>query len=170
MLLKMSTLPIFVKYILTALIGMVPIIELRGAIPVGVFTFHLNYLESFICSFIGNIIPVYFIVKYIRPLFDFFGRWKPFKKIIDWASNRASKKIEESKKLQNFAALGLFLFVAIPLPGTGAWVGSLIANFLEVPPKKAIPPIILGVITAGIIVLALTAAANGGIQYLLQRN
>lgn len=166
----MSTLPIFVKYILTALIGMVPIIELRGAIPVGVFTFHLNYLESFICSFIGNIIPVYFIVKYIRPLFDFFGRWKPFKKIIDWASNRASKKIEESKKLQNFAALGLFLFVAIPLPGTGAWVGSLIANFLEVPPKKAIPPIILGVITAGIIVLALTAAANGGIQYLLQRN
>lgn len=166
----MSTLPIFVKYILTALIGMVPIIELRGAIPVGVFTFHLNYLESFICSFIGNIIPVYFIVKYIRPLFDFFGRWKPFKKIIDWASNRASKKIEESKKLQNFAALGLFLFVAIPLPGTGAWVGSLIANFLEVPPKKAIPPIILGVITAGIIVLAITAAANGGIQYLLQRN
>ena len=166
----MSNLPIFVKYILTALIGMVPIIELRGAIPVGVFTFHLNYLESFICSFIGNIIPVYFIVKYIRPLFDFFGRWKPFKKIIDWASNRASKKIEESKKLQNFAALGLFLFVAIPLPGTGAWVGSLIANFLEVPPKKAIPPIILGVITAGIIVLALTAAANGGIQYLLQRN
>ena len=93
----------------------------------GVFTFHLNYLESFICSFIGNIIPVYFIVKYMRPLFDFFGRWKPFKAIIDWASERATKKIEESEKLQNFAALGLFLFVAIPLPGTGAWVGSLIA-------------------------------------------
>ena len=128
----------------------------------GVFTFHLNYLESFICSFIGNIIPVYFIVKYIRPLFDFFGRWKPFKAIIDWAS--------ESEKLQNFAALGLFLFVAIPLPGTGAWVGSLIANFLDLPPKKAIPPIVLGVLTAGIIVLTLTAIANGGIQYLLQRS
>ena len=136
----------------------------------GVFTFHLNYLESFICSFIGNIIPVYFIVKYIRPLFDFFGRWKPFKAIIDWASERATKKIEESAKLQNFAALGLFLFVAIPLPGTGAWVGSLIANFLEWPPKKAIPPIVLGVLTAGIIVLTLTAIANGGIQYLLQRS
>ena len=114
----------------------------------GVFTFHLNYLESFICSFIGNIIPVYFIVKYIRPLFDFFGRWKPFKAIIDWASERATKKIEESEKLQNFAALGLFLFVAIPLPGTGAWVGSLIANFLDLPPKKAIPPIVLGVLIA----------------------
>ena len=74
-----------------------------------------------------------------------------------------------SEKLQNFAALGLFLFVAVPLPGTGAWVGSLIANFLDMPPKKAIPPIIAGVFAAGIIVLTLTAIANGGIQYLLQR-
>ena len=70
----MASLPIIIKYLLTALIGMVPIIELRGAIPVGVFTFHLNYIESFLCSFIGNIIPVYFIVKYIRPLFDFFRK------------------------------------------------------------------------------------------------
>lgn len=165
----METLPIFIKYLITAIIGMVPIIELRGAIPIGVFTFHLNYLESFICSFIGNIIPVYFIVKYIKPVFNFLGRWKIFKIIIDWASERATKKIEESEKLQNFAALGLFLFVAIPVPGTGAWVGSLIANFLDVPPKKAIPPIIVGVLTAGIIILILTAIANGGIQYLLQR-
>lgn len=165
----MTTLPLFLKYIITGIIGIIPIIELRGAIPVGVFTFHLTYIESFLCSFVGNIIPVYFIVKYIRPLFDFFGRWKPFKKIIDWASEKATKHIEEDERLQNFAALGLFLFVAIPLPGTGAWVGSLIANFLNVPPKKAIPPIIIGVLTAGVIVLSLTAIANGGIQYLMQR-
>ena len=161
---------IIFKYLATIVIGMTPIIELRGAIPVAVFSFHLSYLEAFILSFIGNIIPVYFIVKYIRPLFDFFGRWKPFKIVIDWATNRASKKIEESERLQNFAALGLFLFVAIPLPGTGAWVGSLIANFLDVPPKKAIPPIIAGVFTAGVIILAGTVITNGGIQYLLQRN
>lgn len=160
---------IIFKYLATIVIGMTPIIELRGAIPVGVLTFHLSYVEAFILSFIGNIIPVYFIVKYIRPLFDFFGRWKPFKIVIDWATKRATRKIEESEKLQNFAALGIFLFVAIPLPGTGAWVGSLIANFLDMPPKKAIPPIIAGVLTAGIIILAMTAAANGGIQYLLQR-
>lgn len=165
----MASLPIFIKYILTALVGMLPIIELRGAIPVGVFTFHLSYLESFICSFIGNVIPVYFIVKYIRPLFDFFGRWKVFKVIIDWATEKATKHIQENTRLQNAVSVGLFLFVAIPLPGTGAWVGSLIANFLDIPPKKAIPPIIIGVITAGIIVLTLTAIANGGIQYLLQR-
>ena len=166
----MASLPLVIKYILTGLVGMLPIIELRGAIPVGVFTFHLSYLESFICSFIGNIIPVYFIVKFIRPLFDFFGRWKIFKVIIDWATEKATNHIKENEKLQNAVSVGLFLFVAIPLPGTGAWVGSLIANFLNLPPKKAIPPIILGVLTAGVIVLTLTAIANGGIQYLLQRS
>lgn len=158
-----STLPIFIRYIITAIIGMIPIIELRGAIPIGIHFLQLSYLESFISSLIGNIIPIYFIVKYIRPLFDFFGRWKPFKKIIDWASERATKKIESSKKLQTFAALGLYLFVAIPLPGTGAWVGSLIANFLDIPPKKAIPPLVLGVLTAGIIVLI----ADGSVSLLL---
>ena len=164
----MSTLPIIVRYAITAIIGMIPIIELRGAIPIGVFAFHLNYVEAFLCSFIGNILPVYFIVKFIKPLFDFFGRWKPFKKIIDFATERATKKIEESERLQNFAALGLFIFVAIPLPGTGAWMGSLIANFLDIPPKKAVPAIIAGVFTAGIIMLALTAGANGGINYLFE--
>ncbi len=158
-----EALPIFIKYILTAIIGMIPIIELRGAIPIGNHFFGLSYIESFICSLIGNIFPIYFIVKYIRPLFDFFGKWKPFKKIIDWASEKATKKIETNKKLQTFAALGLYLFVAIPLPGTGAWVGSLIANFLDIPPKKAIPPLSLGVLTAGIIVLL----ADGGVSHLL---
>ena len=156
---------VFLKYLITFIVGMVPIIELRGAIPIGV-GLGLSYFESFIFSFLGNIVPIYFIVKFIRPLFDFFGRWKPFKIIIDWATNRATKKIEESEKLQNYTAIGLFLFVAIPLPGTGAWVGSLIANFLNLPPKKAIPPIVAGVLAAGIIVLSITAGANGGIQYI----
>lgn len=159
---------IIIKYLATLIISMIPIIELRGAIPVAVFTFHLNYIEAFIISFIGNIIPIFFIVKYIGPLFDFFGRFKPFKKIIDWATKRATTKIETSNKLQNYTALGLFLFVAIPLPGTGAWVGSLIANFLHLPLKKAFPPLALGVLAAGIIILTGTAVANGGISYLVQ--
>lgn len=159
---------IIFKYIATFIISMTPIIELRGAIPVAVFTFHLTYIEAFVISFIGNIIPIYFIVKYIRPLFDFFGRFKIFKIVIDWASEKATKKIAESEKLQNFTALGLFLFVAIPLPGTGAWVGSLIANFLDLPLKKAFWPLATGVLAAGIIILTGTAIANGGIQVLLQ--
>lgn len=161
---------IIFKYIATFIISMLPIIELRGAIPIAVFTFHLSYMEAFIISLIGNIIPIFFIVKYIRPLFDFFGRFKPFKKIIDFATEKATKKIEESERLQNYTALGLFLFVAIPVPGTGAWIGSLIANFLNLPLKKAFWPLAAGVLTAGIIILAGTAAANGGISYLLQHN
>ena len=159
--------PIIVKYLITFFVGILPIIELRGAIPIGV-GLGLSYFESFIFSFLGNILPIYFIVKYIRPLFDFFGRWKPFKKIIDFATNKATKKIENSPRLQTFTALGLFMFVAIPIPGTGAWVGSLIANFLNLPPKKAIPPIILGVLTAGIIVLTITAISFGGINYIFR--
>ena len=109
-------------------------------------------------GFIGNIIPIYFIVKFIQPLFKLLSKIKIFKKIIDWASDKAIKHIEESERLQNFTALGLFLFVAIPLPGTGAWVGSLIANFLHVPVKKAWFPLTLGVLTAGIIVLLATGS------------
>lgn len=155
-----------VGYLATFIISMIPIIELRGAIPVGVLTFHLTYFEAFIISFIGNIIPAYFIVKYIRPIFDLLGKIKILKKIIDWATEKATKKIAESTKLQKATLLGVYLFVAIPLPGTGAWMGSLIANFLDLPPKKAMPPIIIGVFTAGIIMLVLTAIANGGINYL----
>lgn len=148
---------IFVKYLITFVVSMTPLIELRGAIPIGV-ALGLSYAQAFVVSFLGNIIPIYFIVKYIRPLFDFFGRWKPFKIIIDWATNKATKKIEESEKLQNFAMLGLFLFVAVPLPGTGAWVGSLIANFLNIPVKKAFWPLAAGVFAAGIIILIATGS------------
>lgn len=155
-----------IGYLATFLISMIPIIELRGAIPIAVFTFHLTYFEAFAISFIGNILPVYFIVKFIRPIFDLLGKIKILKRIIDWATEKATKKIAESDKLKKGALLGVYLFVAIPVPGTGAWMGSLIANFLGLEPKKAVPIIVLGVFTAGVIMLALTAIANGGINYL----
>lgn len=163
----MTDLPVIVEYLITFILSMTPIIELRGAIPVGV-AMGLSYLESFIISFIGNIIPIYFIVKFIKPLFNFFGRWKPFKKIIDWATDKATKHIESNEKLQNYTMFGLFVFVAIPLPGTGAWVGSLIANFLNIPVKKAFGPLAAGVFAAGVIILTLTAVAAGGLSILFQ--
>ena len=159
---------IIIKYIGTIIISMIPIIELRGAIPIAVFSFHLTYFEAFILSVIGNCIPIFFIVKYIKPLFNFFGRFKPFKKIIDYATEKANKKIAENTKLQTATFFALYLFVAIPLPMTGAWTGSLIANFLDLPPKKSFLPLGLGVLTAGIIILTVTAIANGGISYLFQ--
>ena len=157
---------IIAKYIATLIISMVPIIELRGAIPVAVGVFHLSYIEAFLISFIGNIIPVYFILRFIGPLFDFFGRFKFFKKIIDWLTERTTNKIEKSERLQNYTSLGLFLFVGIPLPGTGAWTGSLIANFLKLPIKKSFPLIVLGVFLAGVIMLTGTAIVAGGISVL----
>lgn len=162
----MAGLPLIIKYLLTLILGATPIVELRYAAIIAQYAFQLSPLEAFICGLIGNIIPIYFIVKYIRPLFDFFGRWKPFKIIIDWATEKATKKIAENPKLQTVTSFALFIFVAVPIPTTGAWVGSLIANFLNLPPKKAVPPIVLGTITAGIIMII----ANGGIQYLLQIN
>jgi len=153
-------------YLVTLIISMIPIIELRGAIPIAVLTFKLSYIEAFAVSFIGNIIPVYFIVKYIRPIFDLLRKLKIFRVIIDWITEKATRKISENKRLQTATLLGIYLFVAIPLPGTGAWTGALIANFLDLPPKKAVPPIYAGVFTAGVIMLILTAIANGGIQYL----
>lgn len=159
---------IFIRYLLTIIISMVPIIELRGAIPIAVFSFQLTYFEAFILGVIGNCIPIFFIVKYIKPLFNFFGRFKPFRIIIDFATEKANKKIAENPKLQTATFFALYVFVAIPLPVTGAWTGSLIANFLDLPPKKAFLPLALGVFTAGIIILTLTAIANGGITYLFQ--
>ena len=156
---------IIIKYLITFFLGMCPIIEIRGAIPVGV-SLGLSYFESFLVGFIGNIIPIYFIVKHIGVIFKILGKITIFKKIIDWASNRATKKIEESERLQNYTALGLFLFVAIPIPGTGAWVGSLIANFLHVPLKKAWLPLVSGVLTAGIIILAATGSVVTIFQHL----
>ncbi len=153
-------------YLGTLIISMIPIIELRGAIPIAVFTFKLTYVEAFVISFIGNIIPVYFIVKFIRPIFDLLSKIKIFKKFIEWLTEKTTKKIAENPRLQKATILGIYLFVAIPVPGTGAWTGSLIANFLDIPPKKAVPVIYLGVFTAGVIILALTAIANGGINYL----
>lgn len=156
---------IVIKYLITFFTGMAPILEIRGAIPFGV-GLGLSYIEAFILGFLGNIIPIFFIVKYIRPLFVFFGRIKIFKKIIDWATEKATKKISESEKLQKYTLWGLFFFVAIPIPTTGAWVGSLIANFLNIPLKKALLPLVSGVLVAGIIVLSLVVIAQGSIAVL----
>ena len=103
--------PFIAKCLLTVLVGMMPIIEIRGAIPLG-YVMGLNYWVAYLCSFIGNIIPIFFIVKYIRPLFDFFGRWKFFKKIIDWAIDNATLRLLLACL---FLLLSLFLLLELGL-------------------------------------------------------
>jgi uncharacterized membrane protein len=158
----------FFKYLVTFFISMTPIIELRGAIPVAVSALHLSYFEAFLISIIGNTIPIWFIIKYAGPIFRFLGKIPFLKKLLDKISENTTKKIEKNTKLQTYTALALFLFVAIPLPGTGAWTGSLVANFLNLPVKKSFIPIFLGVIAAGIIILSATAIVSGSIDILFK--
>lgn len=142
------------KIIMTFLISMIPIIELRGAIPVAV-GMGLDYHIAIPVAMIGNLVPVPFIIIFIRKIFAWMRHRMPrFNRIVDTLENRAKSKSETVLKS---AFWGLFVFVAIPLPGTGAWTGALIAAMLDMRLKKALPTITAGVITAGIIVAIVTA-------------
>ena len=137
------------EFLFTTLVSMVPVIELRGGIPFGMAQ-GLEPVAAFFASIIGNMIPVPFIVVYIRRIFHWMRRHMP-------RLNHLVDKLEEKAHLKGatvtkYKYLGLCIFVAIPLPGTGAWTGALVAAFLDMPLRKALPSIFLGVIIAGIVV------------------
>ena len=141
------------KCLFTMLVSMVPIIELRGGLPFGV-ALGLPYHLAFPAAVIGNLIPAPFIIVYIRRIFKLMRRYMPrLNNLVDSLEKKAHLK---GKQMQKYQYLGLWLFVAIPLPGTGAWTGSLAAAFLDMRLKKAMPAVVLGVLTAGCIMLALT--------------
>ena len=140
------------KLIATMLVSMVPVIELRGGIPYGV-GFGLSYPEAFIAAFIGNMIPIPFIMLFLRRIFDWLRRFEKTRGTIERLEARAHLK---GQKVEKYRALGLFLLVAVPLPGTGAWTGALVASVLDMRMKTALPIIALGVVTAGLIVLGVT--------------
>lgn len=141
------------KCVFTMLVSMVPIIELRGGLPFGV-ALGLPYYLAFPAAVVGNIIPAPFIIVYIRRIFQWMRRRIPrLNGLVDRLERKAHLKGE---KVTRYQYLGLWLFVAIPLPGTGAWTGSLAAAFLGMRLRKALPAVILGVLTAGCIMLLLT--------------
>lgn len=139
------------KYLIVFLISMVPIVELRGAIPVAV-GFGLPLVPSYIICVIGNMIPVPFIYLFARKILI----WGADKKYIGGFFSWCLEKGERGgKKLQAKAGRGLFvallLFIGIPLPGTGAWTGTLAASFLDMDFKPTVIAAIGGVVLAGII-------------------
>ena len=141
------------KCIFTMLVSMLPIIELRGGLPFGV-ALGLPYQLAFPAAVIGNLIPTPFIIVYIRRIFRLMRRYMPkLNGVVDKLEQKAHLK---GQKVQRYQYLGLWLFVAIPLPGTGAWTGCLAAAFLGMRLKKAMPAVVLGVLTAGTIMLTLT--------------
>ena len=147
----------FGKILTTFLVSMVPVIELRGAIPIGVAR-GLPFWVAVLVSVIGNLVPVPFIIIFIKKIFAFMREKMPkLNGLVTRLENKANSK---SETVQKYAFWGLFIFVAIPLPGTGAWTGALIAAMLEMPLKKAFPAIMLGVLGAGAIVAFVTYGAG----------
>ena len=141
------------RELLTFLISMVPVLELRGAIPMGV-AMGLNPWKAMIFADLGNMVPVPFIIIFIRKIFDWMQ--SKSKKLSDWVDKTEAKAATKWDKVRKYELLGLAVLVAIPLPGTGAWTGALIAALMDIRLKHAFPTIFLGVIAAGFIVLAIT--------------
>ena len=133
--------------------AMLPIFELRGALPVGVYL-GLSHLDAFAISVIGNLVPVPFIIIFIRRIFAWMKLHIP---ALDGFVARLERKAEKQRGfIHKWQLLGLFIFVAIPLPGTGAWTGALIAALMDIRLKNAFPAIAGGVVVAGIIIFAIT--------------
>ena len=140
------------KEIIVFIISLMPILELRGGL-IAASLLGLKASTSFIICLIGNIIPVPFILWLITPVFSWLKRRDAFKSFVEKIENKAMSKKEQIEKLQY---IGLFLFVGIPLPGTGAWTGCLIAALLDMNKKKAFITTVLGVLMAGLIMLLLS--------------
>ena len=152
------------KILMTLVISMVPVIELRGAIPIAVGN-GLNPYIAIPLAIIGNLIPVPFIIVFIKRIFAWMRKKSEWlNRLVTKIENRAEKKMGT---VQKCAFWGLFIFVAIPLPGTGAWTGALIAAMLDMRLKKAFPAIVLGVLTAGIIVAFVSYGADAVIGSLI---
>lgn len=147
-----SNLPIFIKYLVTFFISMVPIVELRGAIPIAE-SLGLNIFLYYPIAILGNMIPVPFIYLFARKILEW-GKNKPIiNKFCNWCLNKGEKGGEKLKKTAGTKGLffALLIFVGIPLPGTGAWTGTLAASFLKIDFKTSIFAVTLGVLLAGII-------------------
>lgn len=132
--------------------AMLPVIEVRGAIPVGI-ALGMSPLHAAVLAFLGSNIPIPFILLTIRPIFAYLKKSKYFKKLV---TNLATRSMEKSDNIQKYGYIGLFIFVAIPLPGTGIWSGSLIAALLDMRIKYAFPTIVLGNLVASIAIMILS--------------
>lgn len=156
------------KYLLVFLVSMVPIIELRGAVPIGI-GWNLNPVLVYITAIIGNMLPVPFIYLFARKVLIWGADKKYIGKFFSFCLEKGEKggrKLEE-KASKNGLFVALMLFVAIPLPGTGAWTGTLAASMLDFDFKRSILAVLLGVLIAGIIMGLASMGVFGGLSAIL---
>ncbi len=135
------------KELIIFIISLMPVLELRGGLIAGALL-NVPYIKAAIICILGNIIPIPFILLLLKKVFNILEEFGPTKKIVLWLNNKA---IKNKSKIDKYGFFGLVLFVGIPLPGTGAWTGSLIASVFEMDIKKSIIAIFLGIILAFII-------------------
>ena len=154
----------FLKYVCVFFISMVPLIELRGAVPIGITYFGLNEYITLAVCIVGNMLPVPIIYLFARKVLLWGSTWKHGSGIFKWIlkkGEKAGKKLTKNGDAGMFIAL--MLFVGVPLPGTGAWTGTLAASMLDMNWKKTSVAVILGVLMAGIIMLVVSLLAKAGI-------
>ena len=140
------------KELIISIISMVPILELRGGL-IAAALLKISMFKAIGVCILGNIIPIPFILLFITPIFEWMKKTKLFRPLVEKIENKSMSK---SDKIQKYEFLGLLLFVGIPLPGTGAWTGALIASLLGIKIKKAVPAILLGLVLATIIMCTIS--------------
>jgi uncharacterized membrane protein len=136
---------------ITVIVGALPIAEVRGAIPVGV-ALQLPLLQAFGWAILGNLLPIVPLLLFLKPVSEWLRRFPLWRRFFDWLFARTAKR---AALIQRYEAFGLFLFVAVPLPLTGAWTGCAAASLFKLPFRLAFIAIAAGVITAALIVSAL---------------
>lgn len=141
------------------IISLFPVLELRGGL-IAAQLLGVDLVRAFIICYIGNMLPIPFILLFIRKIFKFLRRFKPFRKVVEFFERKAEKNGE---KVRKYELWGLFILVAVPLPGTGGWTGALVAALMDMRMKKSLPVIALGVLVAGIIVSALMYGFVGNV-------
>ena len=145
------------KEVFAALISMVPVIELRGGLPYAILS-GINPFVAVPLCIAANLLPIPFILWFITPIFNWLKKTKLFRPLVEKLEKRA---IAKSDKIEKGYFWGLMLFVGIPLPGTGAWTGALIAAMLDIPKKKSVPAIALGVCLAAALMGTLSLFFKG---------
>ncbi|MCM1340034.1 MAG: small multi-drug export protein [Faecalibacterium sp.] len=144
---------------ITFIISLFPVLELRGGL-IAAKLMDVEFIKAFIICYIGNMLPIPFILFFIRKIFNWLKRFNKIEMMINKLEARSIRKADKVKK---YRLWGLFLLVAIPLPGTGAWTGALIADLLDIRIKNSLPVIAVGVFVAGIITSLLSYGLLGAI-------
>lgn len=155
----------FSKEWVTIIIAALPVSELRGSIPIALMM-GISPLKAFLLSILGNSLPVIPILFLLEPVSNGLMRFRIWKRFFDWLFERTRGK---GDLIQKYEAIGLILFVAIPLPITGAWTGCIAASLFRIKFRYAFPAILLGVLCAGIIVLSVCLFGKGAFSIFLAK-